>query len=199
MARWLGPSVALLLTLGVTACGGVVGESRPRTRAGEAGYVVGDRDDDDRRPGEPRDGDDFETREYGRAATAGQRSAVAAALRRYYAVAATGDGAAACGLLDARLAAGSDLERFLPQELRPAAGSSVFRGKGCAAVESLLLVLNRPQLRTESATLRVSEVRVRGVEALAVMRFRSIAERQVPLRLEKGRWRVDALLDSPLL
>jgi hypothetical protein len=161
--------------------------------------VIGDADDDDGNPGsEPRDGDDRSIRDYGRVGSAAERASIADVLRRYYAAASAGWGAAACRLMAPSLANDSRLARLLPSAYRPSARSSVFQGKDCAGVESLLFDINRDQARVESATLRVTEVRILGAHALAVMRFKTIGERQTDLaRTDRG-WMLDALVDSPL-
>jgi hypothetical protein len=41
-------------------------------------------------------------------------------------------------------------------------------------------------------------VRVKGSRGLALLGFRATPERQIPLRRERGAWKVEALLDREL-
>lgn len=181
------------------ACGGTRRRSSESAVAFSAGYVVGDADDDDRRRGrEPADSDDGAVRGYGRLGSAGQAQAIEALLKRYYAAAASEDGAAACRLLSHRLARGRGLRALVPAEYRPAQDSTVLRNGGCAQAESLIFSVDRQQLQTESATMSIAEARVDGRHALAIMRFGHLAERQITLAQEHDGWRIDALIDGVL-
>lgn len=199
----LVPVAVALASMSVCSCSGTSKESgaaRPASGSAQAGYVVGDDDDDDRHPGvEPEDDDDNEVRAYGHSGSAADLQAISSALERYYAQAATGNGVAVCALLDSTLRGSTDLQPFLPKEYRTSSGSAVFTDKDCSQVETVLLAVNRQQLDAESRTLFVSSVRVNAGMALAVMRFKTMGERQIALRLEAGSWRVAALIDSPLL
>jgi hypothetical protein len=161
--------------------------------------VVGDADDDDSHPGEAEDADDHELRDYGRAGTPAEIEAATPQIKRYFKAAAAGNGAAACQALYSGLAKSTNLEAALPKEYKPAQGSTVFRGRNCAQAESLLFELDRQQLGTESATLVVTDLRVRGPHALAVLRFKTVPEHQIDLQQERGVWKADALIDTPVL
>jgi hypothetical protein len=200
LVRALGPPMTALsvmtLCAGLSACGGN-GTKNSLRSATSAGYVLGDADDDDRHSGaEPTDRDDAPVRHYGAAGTAGDMNTMAVVLKRFYAAAAAGDGARACGLLSAKLAHGHRLERFVPEEYRPTQGATIFQGRGCAKVESTLFSIDREQLRAQSTSMLLPEVRVRGRHAIAIVRFKHFPERQIALKLEDNGWKVDALMDS---
>lgn len=205
------PAVAVGLAVLVAACAwgcggagttprgpGVAGAGVGALGAQAAPYVIGDADDDDRglTEREPEDEDDHFVRKLGRDGTEAERRTIANLLSRYYGAAASGEGAKACSLMDSSLAHGHDLERSLPAELRPAAGSSVMQGEGCAGVETLLFHLNRPQLALERASVLVAALRVQGARAVAVLRFRSIGEREIPFQKSQGQWKIAALTDD---
>lgn len=189
----------LLLAVSLGACGDTARHAIRSATEGESGgapgahpYVSGDND----APGDDQlnGGDDRNLLKHGRAAAASDAHAVAQVVERYYAAAAAGNGAAACAVIDARLARGSRLQAALPAEYRPAPGSDVLRGKRCPEVEAMVFSLNRLQ----GATARVVRVLIDGSVALAVMRFRTMGEHDIALRRQAGRWRIDALWDSPL-
>jgi hypothetical protein len=171
----------------------------PRTPPSEAGYVFNDADDDDHGLHATNgDKDDVLTRAYGHEGSSGQRAGVMPVLARYFAAAARGNGAEACEALSQRLASSTNLEASLPNDYRPAAGSSVFHNKDCAQTESLLFELNRHQLQIESSSLQVASIRLSGNRALAIMCFKAIGERQIALLQEGDRWSVDGLIDESL-
>jgi hypothetical protein len=201
----------LLACLCVVACGGTGSaersstgvarhDGRPATSTSSLsnrGYMTGDEDipTDD----EGNSDDDVGTLHYGRAATAAERQAIAAVAMRYYAAVAAGDGAAACALMSSRLAASTDLEGELPEAYRPAPGLTLFRGKSCADVESLLFEVDRRALAEQAASVRVIGARVKGAASLALLGFRSSGEQELWLVLEHGAWKVDALLGRRLV
>jgi hypothetical protein len=203
----LGLLAAALLALCLAACGGSGRQTaRPSGAAATDAASIAGRDyinDDEDAPGDDNakrdDGDDDEgTLKYGRAASSEEARAVERVVRSYYAAAAADRGTAACALIHARLAGRPNLEAALPVQYRPAPGSGVLRGKGCAQVEGLIFGLNHQQLVGEAATLRVKGVRVKGAGALAIMRFKTIGEREISLRRERATWKIDALVDQNL-
>jgi len=144
------------------------------------------------------EGDNRSTLRYGREAGAREARAVAAVVRGFYAAAATDDGARACQLIARPIAHSRHIVDLLPEAYRPAPGSSVLRGKSCAAVESLVFEVEQGQRVTESATLVVRAVRVLHDRAFALLGFQGVGERELQLRREAGGWRVDALADRAL-
>lgn len=165
---------------------------------GYNGYIVGDDDTDDLYHGH-KDKDDS-VRRYGHDATGSQLPAVEALAKRYYTVAESGNGTRGCALLARSLAARRDFSAVVPQEYAQVASSSLFRGRGCTRVESLLFELDRRTLTAAAAgSPMLTALRVRGRRGYALLSFKTLPERQLPVLYEAGRWRVDALLDSEIL
>jgi hypothetical protein len=153
-----------------------------------------DRDNDfDNSSGSYYDSDDAEARDFGHAADLTDRLAVTSLVRRYYAAAASADGATACSLLAPALSSSvaEDLGRSPP-------GPSFARGSTCAVVMSKIFKEFARQLRAFAARLQVTSVRVQGERGVAVLGFGSLPGRQLRVRREGDTWTVAALLDSEL-
>jgi hypothetical protein len=159
------------------------------------GYVRGDDDSDGTGA---RDEDDRSIREYGHEATAADKQAIMALVKRYYELATSGKGGEACSMLDAKLARRSNFRTAVPQDYVPALGSSVFRGKGCAGVASLLFQADHQRLVADLRMVKVVSFRVDGSHGLALLAFRTAPEREIAVEREHGAWRIDAFLDSEL-
>jgi hypothetical protein len=142
------------------------------------------------------DGDDGATRSYGHRASTAEARAVDRLIRRFYLTAAAGDGKAACALIDSELAQSRNLEDRVPVAFRPSPGSSALRGKDCAQIETLLFGLEREQLAAENATIVVTDVRIKDDNGLALLGFKTLGERTIPLTREGRAWRIDGLLDA---
>jgi hypothetical protein len=195
----------VLLSMGGAACGEGAGSASqvsssassgaPAVTSSIRGHVRGDDDADG-------DGynyeDDHSVRDYGHAASAADVQAVTAAVKRYYAAAVAGDGATACSLVYSGLAKRSNFSEVVPGAYATASNSSVFRGKTCAQVASLLFELNHQRLTEDVATLEVTGVRVSGAHGLALLAFRRTPERQIAVEHEGGAWKIDGLLDEEL-
>jgi hypothetical protein len=133
--------------------------------------------------------DDFN---WGQAASAADSQAATALVKRYYAVAAAGDGAMACALIYSIFA--EEISEVYGQPPGPAA----LRGKTCAAVMSKLFKQERQQLIVDNATLEVARVRVKEKRGLVLLSFKGMPQRNIPVHRELGAWKIDALLDSGL-
>jgi hypothetical protein len=152
-----------------------------------------DRDGDyDDRTGGYYDSDDGAVLDYGHAASERQRAAVGDLVRRYYAVAVSDDGAAACSLVVPSVRASAEMFG------RRRGTLPFFRGNGCAQVLTRLLAKAGPQLRVYAQSLQVAGVRLRGAGALAVLRFRGHPSRYIQLLRERGVWRMGEVLDREL-
>ena len=167
-----------------------------RSAAAPAGSYM--RDDDDVDEDASNQFDDHAIRDYGLAASAADTRMIAALVGRYYATVAAHDGAGACSVLLPSLAKRADLVEAVPEEYARASGPSALRGKSCAALMSLVFERNRRQLAAESSTLIVLGVRVKGDHGLALLGFKAEPERYIPVQLEAGAWRIDALLDEEI-
>ena len=151
-----------------------------------------DRDNDsDNNSGSYYDKDDS-VREFGHAADVADRQAVAAVVERYFAAAASEDGATACSLIV------SSLARSIPGDLGRPPGPPYARGRTCAIVMSKIFKVNHRQLRVYHAMLEVTGVRLGGDGGFAVLGFGTLPGREIRVTREKSVWKMDALLDSEL-
>jgi hypothetical protein len=128
-------------------------------------------------------------RSFGQQADRRQRAAVSAAVRGYTGALAADDGAVACSHLAAALQA---------QALKAAEGERRGSGTDCSR---LLKSLFSGQARDTRAALRsivISDVRVEGFRAFAVIREPGMPTEFFPLRLEHSQWKVAALGGSTL-
>lgn len=163
----------------------------------ETEYEQGD-DDIDASP-HHRDSDDYIARHYGRAASAGERRAIVAAVKGYFTAAIADDGAAGCLWVSARLAKSPNLGEIaetshpLPPSIPP------LQGQSCPAIMTLLFREDHARLAHETSSLQVVSVRVEGAEGLAILGFATMFERELPVRREGSAWKVDALLDKELV
>lgn len=196
---------ATLLSVALAACGRS-GRGAGGSASGVSNYVVaagpggapaaalpqielkGDPDSDsDTYPGEP----DNEHELLGRLARARDARAVAALVRRYYAAAARGDGAAACRLLYAPTA-----EAIPAVYGRPPGGPAYLRGKTCAAVLFKLFEHLHKRLSAEDTALRVAAVRVYLTRGSAQFGFQGKKPtRYIMVHRERGAWKMFMMLD----
>jgi hypothetical protein len=200
----LGLALAVLLGVGAGACGSARSGSGSRpgsssaasvstvTRAGaEAGLgaLLGDEDRDS--PGRGYyDGDDLPIRSYGQAATAADRRAIAALVERYYAAAAAGDGARACELTHPLA------QETLPEEYGQPPGPPYLHGANtCPSLLTRVFEHFHSQL---TVPIEVTDARVSGDRAYALVGFRTLPAGFVKARRAGGVWRVDGLLADPL-
>jgi ketosteroid isomerase-like protein len=136
-------------------------------------------------------------RTYGREASEADRQAVTAAVKHYYAVLATGDGAKGCSLLrtELRKAAREDYGTSPP-------GPPELRGKNCPEIV-LFLFKHLPRLPGESAAaIEVTGVRVNGdvhdMDAVALLRSKATPSSEILVDREHGLWKMNSLIGSPL-
>jgi hypothetical protein len=186
----------VLLALAINACGSERTASKaslPRTAAirVSAGVPVAVRDPTDRdddRPGSGRhDPDNDQSSSFGMPATVAQQRTFEAAIRRYYAVAAAGDGAHACSLLY-WLAA----EKLVNEQQQGRLGPA----RSCARLAAAQFDARHAELREDARELTLAEARVRERRAVALVIFAARRERLVPLHLEGSTWKMDVLLDA---
>ncbi len=153
--------------------------------AASGAYLESDADQDGDDPyhrGRAEDDDTPFLRSYGPQANPTDRSAIAALLKRYYAAAAAGDGAAACQELSATLALGLT------------AGQS---GATCASVVTPLLAEQRQRFAADQvASMVLIQARVKNGLGLAEVGFKAAPISQIVVKREHGTWKVDALFDS---
>jgi hypothetical protein len=142
--------------------------------------------DSDSYPGEP---DNDNNHVFGHAASAADARAATALVKRYYAAAAVGDGAAACPLIHSVMA------ESIPEDYGQSSGSPFMRGKTCAVVMSKLFKHLHKQLSADNATLKVAAVRIRGNDASVLLSFGGMKPKYyLELHREGGAWKIDGLL-----
>jgi hypothetical protein len=163
--------------------------------AAPGGYLRGDDDGDLDTTGRS---DDWRVRRYGHSASPADRGAVTALVKRYYATASAGAGAAACSMMVSRLARAPDLGEAAEAAFPLAPGVPALHGKRCASVMSLSFGEDHRRLAADSATIHVILVRVSGGHGLALLGFRTTPERQLSVEREHGRWKIGAVLDRQL-
>jgi len=188
---------ALSLVLAMTAVGAVVacGGTGGRNGSSKARHAVSETDRTASPAGRDNDGDGDgggDDERWGHAAAAGDRRAVVALVKRYYAVAAAGNGSEACSLLYSLFA------EEVPEVYGEPPGEPALRGKTCAIVTSKLFKQRRRRLSVQRASLEVVGVRVRGLRGLALLRFKGKPERDIPVHRERRMWKIDALIDGGL-
>jgi hypothetical protein len=124
------------------------------------------------------------------AASAAEKRAITALVKRYYTVAAAGDGATACSMIY------STLVEAIPEDYGQAPGPVYLRGgKTCQAVMSLLFRHFHSQL---TGAIEVTGVRVKGNHALALLGSKTVPASMINMERERGAWKIDELLGVPL-
>ena len=141
---------------------------------------------------ESADTDNDAIPEYGPPADPADRKAIVGLIERYYEVAAAGDGARACSMLDATFV------QSLSEEHR-GRGPRGLRGDTCARILSKLFEQRHRELAEDLTGFRVLVVQVHGNLGYALMRFPAkhvLREPAVILRRTHGAWKMDVALDN---
>jgi hypothetical protein len=136
-----------------------------------------------------RDEDDDLILNYGQAANATDEKAVAALVKRYYVTAVAGDGEAACKLMLPLY------QEAVVEDYGSGAGPAYTRGKTCGVVMTKVFRHDRHLLSTRFV---VTDVRVKGEEALAVLGSKTIPASYIDVHRQDGGWRINGLLASAL-
>ncbi len=133
-----------------------------------------------------------DVRDSGHAASATDRSAIAALLERYYTAAAAGDGAKACSMLYITLA------EAVPEDYgHGSAGPSYLsRGTTCPAVMELLFKHYHSRLVADLPRLEVKRVVLIHHHGLAFLSFGRPPEHEIGVRRQARAWKITSLLDS---
>jgi hypothetical protein len=135
------------------------------------------------------DADDSSAVPYRHAASRADRQAITVAVKRYYAAMASTDGALACSHLLRSLAKALPLDygKLGPAYLRGA--------KTCSAVVVRVAAQSRGQL---AAPIAVTDVRVEGGHALALVGSKTMPASSLALERERGVWRIGGLVGNAL-
>jgi hypothetical protein len=116
------------------------------------------------------------------------KRAITALIKRYYAAAASGDGAAACSLLSSSLVNGL-------AEGQEGPGHS--QGMTCGIALSRLFKQQHALLAADDiATMSVIDVHVKRNLAIALVGFKTMPVGDIPLKREMSHWTINALLDT---
>lgn len=216
----LGLIAIVSVGLGATGCGGASTSARvthgtPKAAATQPKYFADydpddyasgvsdadnddikgpkDRDNDaDNKTGSYYDDDDKSIRAFGHAAGAADRRAITALVKRYFTLAAAGDGSRACSLLHPALA------KAVPESYGQPPGPAYLRGKTCAQVITKLFMRDHEQLNAYLGNLEVTGVRLDRNRGLAVLRFARLPGRQIQVEREHKTWKIGELLDREL-
>lgn len=135
------------------------------------------------------DEDDEQAVRFGHAASASDARAVAALVRRYYAVAATGNGAKACAMLLPSVA------KAVPLDYGKFGASYLHRGKTCAGVMTRLFAHAQREL---TAPVQVTNVRVSGLTALAFLGSKKMRASGIALHREGSGWAIAQVIGGTL-
>jgi hypothetical protein len=212
------PAVAVVLSVGLGACGNSDGEhatsSSAQSEAALAGYasqggahssahpvkperlqhVDGDAEDVRVRstrvlPGGRYDGDDVLILHFGRPADAADRQAITTLVDRYRTAVVANDGPRGCALLYSVLA-----ESVTEDHPQPPGSHNTT----CGAILTILFKSSSERRLFEAAKLRVIEVQTRQRKGLALMGTRDKVEHTIEVRRERGRWRIAEISGSVL-
>ena len=136
------------------------------------------------------DEDDSGVVSFGRLAGATDSQAVKALVKRYYAAGAAHDGAKACAMLVPSLA------HAVPEDYGQGSGSTYFGGaKTCDAVMSRLFERTHNRF---SAAFAVTDVRVKGDDAYALLGSKRAPASYVIVKRTGGGWKLNGLFGGPL-
>ncbi|MGA9285478.1 MAG: hypothetical protein WBV85_08545 [Solirubrobacteraceae bacterium] len=139
------------------------------------------------------DGDNDATSFFGKAADPTDRREILALLQRYYTLAAAGDGAKACTMLDAPTA------QTMFEEHHTGKGPARLQGGTCAQIMSRLFESRHRELAEDITGYRVMVVNTSGNRGFVLIHFSAKSEwreLQVLVRREHGVWLMSVPLDN---
>lgn len=173
------------------------GDGDRDTSLWEDGYRTSDNDEDPRLDhvrGDAnegyRDADDLDSLRVGIPASAADARAIVAAVKRYYAVAAAGNGAKACSMMAPSFASS------VPIDYGKFGRSYLHGGKTCAEIASREFAHSRQQL---TAGIYVTAVHLEHPDrAYALFGSRTTPASFIAVVRERGVWMIGALLGQPM-
>jgi hypothetical protein len=200
-----------LLSLGLVGCGSTRATGVPASGTSTGHYlndgdndVIGDADSDNNHDNDKDNSEDHKPNDngnyhdsddsivtFGHAANSVDMQAIAAAVKRYYAVAASDNGSKACSMLIPSLA------RAIPEDDGPgSAGPSYLQaGRTCPAIMALLFKNMRNQV---TASIHVTAVRTNGNHAVALLGSKTAPASEILIERQDGAWMISSLTGSPL-
>jgi hypothetical protein len=166
----------VLLGVGVSACGGT---------SKNAGSATSSAAQTSRTPQ-----DDNHISTYGHAAAEPDKREITALITRYYAAAATDNGAEACSLIY------SPIAKSVPEDYGQAPGPPAVRGKTCAVVMSKIFKHTPSQSPADFATTEVTGIRLNpnGNKGFVQLSSKTMPTGEIFVQREGGSWRVGALI-----
>jgi hypothetical protein len=129
---------------------------------------------------------------YGHKASAADKQAIMALVKRFYVAAGQDDGANACSLIYSILA------EAIPEDYGQPPGPPSLSGKTCAVVMSKLFRQVPGQPPAVLATTEVTGVRVKGRKGYALLRSKVMPAGDISVELELGTWKVGSLIGSAI-
>jgi hypothetical protein len=175
---------------------GLMGDG-DRDAPGDAdGYRTPDDDEDSNLDGQPkdenegyRDSDDLDSLRVGHPASAADRKAVEAIVKRYYAVAVTGDGASACSLMDRAFA------KSVPIDYGQFGAPYLHGGKTCAEIATREFKHSRKLL---ASAIYITAVHLEHPDrAYALFGSRTAPAGFIAVQREGRSWKIASLVGRP--
>jgi hypothetical protein len=202
-------TAVIILGIGPTACGNAIravsstspvvsnpnSTSTTVSRREDSNSSASDKDkDEDSSNNSARyDSDDGKVLDYGRAANPSEKEQITAVVRAYYVVSAAEDGTKACSMLYSTFA------EAIPEDYGTSPpGPAYARGTTCPAVMTLIFKHFHSQIAERLLKLKISQVRVKERQGLAILSFGTMPERVIHVAREGRTWRIVALIDSEL-
>ncbi|MGA9285385.1 MAG: hypothetical protein WBV85_08075 [Solirubrobacteraceae bacterium] len=195
-----------LLGAGCIACGGASKttgansstQAAPTSSVGTSSEkpadTPADKDKDEDSTGTGRyDSDDKAVLDFGHAASASEKEQITALVRSYYAIAAAQNGTKACTLLYSILA------EAVPENygISPP-GPSYAHGKTCPEVLAAFFKHFHQQIVAKLPKLKVSRVRIKERQGVAVLSFGKLPESEMRVVREGHIWRIISVVDTEL-
>jgi hypothetical protein len=185
-----------LLSVCVYSCGGTGKSTSSASTAPSSAVthedIVGDGQTASTPKHEPVDSgnqNDDNINGYGHEASAADRRAIAALVKRYYAAAATDNGAKACSMVYSIFA------ESIPEDYGKPPGPPAFRGlKTCAAVVSKLFKMLPGQPPSVLYKTEVTGVRLYGNHGFAQLHSSAIPTGKFFVERERGVWKAGTLI-----
>jgi hypothetical protein len=168
---------------------GDIDDEEEHSSGSPAGDTDADSDNDVKEHQFFHDRDDKIVLAHGHAASAADYGVLTDFVKRYYKVAAAGDGATACSTI------APAFEKRIPREFGSTAGPSYMRGKTCPEVMSLFFKHEHQNLTTVST---VTGARVKGNQAFVLLGSKTLPASYIELVREGNTWRSMDLLATPL-
>lgn len=176
---------------------GLKGDGDHDSSSWDDGHRTPDNDEDpalDRRASDAkegyRDADDLDSLRVGVPMKAADTKAIEALVRRYYAVAMSGDGAKACSMMDRGYA------KAVPIDYGKFGPSYLHAGKTCAQVASLQFKHSRSQIPKTIFFTAVHEENAN--RAYALFGSRTAPASFIAVDREAGVWKIGALFGRPM-